>query len=150
MSLRGRGIFDERKEEIRQMNACACGKTWNGEGACPRCAPRAGLMIQELRQKIEHLKQGFNSLIKIAAECETTAQLAPVGPLSSTAWKIRQLSKEREEALEKLAEKEKALREISTTEPDEKPDGTVLGYLAHDKYEMAKIAREAMDDEGES
>jgi len=37
-----------------------------------------------------------------------------------------------------------ALEEIVRTEPDEKPDGTVLGYLVHDSYEMCEIANAAL------
>jgi len=38
-----------------------------------------------------------------------------------------------------------ALEEIVRTEPDEKPDGTVLGYLIHDAYEMCEIAKAALE-----
>jgi len=37
-----------------------------------------------------------------------------------------------------------ALEEIVRTEPDEKPDGTVLGHLVHDAYEMCEIANAAL------
>jgi len=37
-----------------------------------------------------------------------------------------------------------ALEEIVRTEPDEKPDGTVLGYQVHDVHEMCEIANAAL------
>ena len=37
-----------------------------------------------------------------------------------------------------------ALEEIVRTEPDEKPDGTILGCLVHDAYEMCGIANAAL------
>jgi len=56
-----------------------------------------------------------------------------------------------EEILKRLAELEsrcaamrEALEEIVRTEPDEKPDGTMLGYLVHDAYEMCEIANAAL------
>lgn len=39
-----------------------------------------------------------------------------------------------------------ALTEICRLEPDEKPDGTVLGYLVHGADEMAALASEAVRD----
>lgn len=37
-----------------------------------------------------------------------------------------------------------ALELICAVDPDEKPDGTILGYLRHDVDEMAGIARKAL------
>ena len=38
----------------------------------------------------------------------------------------------------------KALGTIIEVEPDEKPDGTILGYLVHEAEEMSAIARAAL------
>ena len=57
----------------------------------------------------------------------------------------------RERILRRLEELEaecaamrEALEEIGRTERDEKPDGTMLGYLVHDAYEMCEIANAAL------
>ena len=57
----------------------------------------------------------------------------------------------RERTLRRLEELEaecaamrEALEEIGRTERDEKPDGTMLGYLVHDAYEMCEIANAAL------
>ena len=57
---------------------------------------------------------------------------------------VRQLVARLEEVEAKNAAMRGALEEISRTEQDEKPDGTILGYLAHDAYEMCDIADAAL------
>jgi len=54
------------------------------------------------------------------------------------------LLKQLEEIEAQCAAMREALEEIVRTESDEKPDGTVLGYLVHDAYEMCEIARAAL------
>jgi len=57
---------------------------------------------------------------------------------------VRQLVARLEEIKAKNAAMREALEKISRTEPDEKPDGTTLGYLVHDAYEMCEIADAAL------
>ena len=57
---------------------------------------------------------------------------------------VRQLVARLEEVETQCAAMREALKEISRTEQDEKPDGTILGYLVHDAYEMCGIADAAL------
>jgi len=61
--------------------------------------------------------------------------------LCKTVW---QLVARLEGVEAQCAAMQEALEEISRTEPDEKPDGTILGYLVHDAYEMCGIANAAL------
>lgn len=82
---------------------CACGKAWEGEGACPQCFLLQAVKIERLEEKVGLLQEGFASIVKIAADTPTAAPKPPgIGPLMSAAWRIRQLGKERKEALEKV------------------------------------------------
>lgn len=100
---------------------CACGKSWEGEGACPACAPLAAAKGQELEEKLEHLRRGFAALIKIAADTPTAAKKPErLGPLASAAWRIRQLGKERLEALDREKKLKATLEAIEV--PDESGD----------------------------
>jgi len=58
--------------------------------------------------------------------------------------KTEEVLKQLEEIEAQCAAMREALEEIIRTEPDEKPDGTVLGYLIHDAYEMCEIANAAL------
>jgi len=58
--------------------------------------------------------------------------------------KTEEVLKQLEEIKAQCAAMREALEEIVRTEPDEKPDGTVLGYLVHDAYEMCEIANAAL------
>jgi len=49
-----------------------------------------------------------------------------------------------QECFAQCAAMREALEEIVRIEPDEKPDGTVSGYLVHDAYEMCEIANAAL------
>jgi len=49
-----------------------------------------------------------------------------------------------EELEAQCAAMREALEEIGRTERDEKPDGTILGYLVHNAYEMCGIADAAL------
>ena len=57
---------------------------------------------------------------------------------------VRQFVAQLEEVEAQCAAMREALKEISRTEQDEKPDGTILGYLVHDAYEMCDIADAAL------
>jgi len=85
-------------------------------------------------------------ILKLVEEIEDHMEAAKA--LESTAppgWNdLFRLCQIVQQLVAQCAAMRKALEEISRTEPEEKPDGTVLGYLVHDAYEMSEIANAAL------